>query len=339
MGALAMRPFFDNVWTTQWQNSSTWAGDGEYYVELAWLLSVLSAGAVGFGDMPGNTNRTLLMTCCRSDGVLLTPSLPSHYLDAVYLPSGSDALLPALDTAIGRIYQAPSFIPQSPPSAAATQNKGNYDLSYYATSPPATPAPAPFLTLLSIDINTTLLLQPQSLTPSLTPSTVNARAGGPAAPTAILGYAALSWARGFSATAALCGDGAPASACAVIFDPQNPLPLYTGVPLWNFTHSFDLFSFSPIYLNGWSLLGELEKAVRVSPGRISWVSPVDSGLQFGVLGEIGEAVTLAVIDPTTPRGVGNSGGLVGVVKHFALTIPSTGEQNVTCKTQGCFLSS
>ena len=116
MAALAQRPFFDNVWSTQWQNESTWAGDPEEYVELAWVLSVLTAGAVGFGDMPGQSNRTLIMTACRADGVLLTASLPSFYIDAVYLPAGS---LAGLDPAVGRVYQAPSFVPASAAAAAS----------------------------------------------------------------------------------------------------------------------------------------------------------------------------------------------------------------------------
>ena len=81
MAALAQRPFFDNVWSTKWQNQSTWAGKAEEYVELAWIMSVLTAGAVGFGDYPGDSNTTLIMTSCHTDGVLLTASLPSHYLD------------------------------------------------------------------------------------------------------------------------------------------------------------------------------------------------------------------------------------------------------------------
>ena len=83
MAALAQRPFFDFVWSTKCQNQSTWAGKAEEYVELAWIMSVLTAGAVGFGDYPGDSNTTLIMTSCRTDGVLLTASLPSHYLDAV----------------------------------------------------------------------------------------------------------------------------------------------------------------------------------------------------------------------------------------------------------------
>jgi hypothetical protein len=115
MAALAQRPFFDNVWSTMWQNASTWAGAPETYVELAFILSVLTAGAVGVGDFPGDSNATLIHAACRSDGVLLTPSLPSFYLDAVYLPRGA---LAGLDPAVGRLYQAATFLADSPAAAA-----------------------------------------------------------------------------------------------------------------------------------------------------------------------------------------------------------------------------
>ena len=50
------------------------------YVELAWIVSVLSAGPVGVGDIVNNTNKTLLMTACAQDGRLLKASTPSTYV-------------------------------------------------------------------------------------------------------------------------------------------------------------------------------------------------------------------------------------------------------------------
>ena len=76
--------------------------------------SVLGSGAVGIGDMLGNSNVSLIMACAKSDGTLLSPSRPSTYIDAVYLPSGSQ-FWPVND---GRIFQAPSFIPTGTGSVA-----------------------------------------------------------------------------------------------------------------------------------------------------------------------------------------------------------------------------
>lgn len=322
------------MWSTQWQNASTWAGNAEYYVELAWALSVLTAGAVGFGDMPGSSNRTLIMTCCRSDGVLLTASLPSYYVDFVYAPLGSPASLPNFDPKDARVYQAPSFPAASPAgaaaAAAAAEQRGNYDLGYF--SDPRTPWAAPFLTLLAIDVNTSVALPPSALTPDLTPVAVNARAGLPAG--GVTGYVAVPWARGFAATAAACADGAPAGGCAAPFSPAQPLPLFTGAPQNNNTHSFELWSLAPVYANGFALLGELEKVIRVAVARVPWVAPSGAQLLFELAGAPGEAVRMAVLCP--PPTTGAAGGLLGgVVRVAAVTIPASGAVNVTCSTQAC----
>ena len=326
MAALAQRPFFDNVWSTEWQNKSTWAGAPETYVELAFLISVLSAGAVGVGDFPGDSNKTLIMTACRADGVLLTASLPSFYVDAIYLPRGA---VPGLDPTAGRIYQASTFLPDSPAAAqraaAIAAQRGNYDLSYFTG---AAPAPPPFLTLLSIDVNSSVALAPSALAPDLTPAVVSARAGGGAE--AVTNYVAVPWSRGFAATAAACADGAAAAPCAAPFSPAQPLDAFTGAPALNSSHDFELWSLAPRYANGYALLGELGKVVRVSAARVPWVRPSLSppggppSLAFAVVGAPGEAVDIAVLAPTM------SGGDDGVVRRVAITLPAGGAVNVTC---------
>lgn len=335
MAALAQRPFFDNVWSTPWQNQSTWAGNEETYVELAWVLSVLTAGAVGFGDYPGDSNTTLIMTACRTDGVLLTASLPSYYVDAVYLPAGASALLPTLDPTVGRIYQAPSFVPDSPTAAAAAEEfaaaRGNYNLEYF-TGASSAPAPAPFLTLLAIDVNASAALPPAALTPSLVPAAVNARAGAlPGAPAHVLTYVAVPWAKGFAAVVAACADGAPVSGCAALFSPDAPLAVFTGAPANNFTHNFELWSLAPVYANGCALLGELRKVIRVAPARVRWVAPWGaSGLNFSIAGSPYEFVDIAVAMPPAPGGA----LLSGVVRVWQGVVPSGGVVDVTCQGAG-----
>lgn len=337
MAALAQRPFFDNVWTTQWQNASTWAGDAEFYVELAWVLSVLTAGAVGFGDMPGTSNRTLIMTGCRIDGALLTASLPSYYADFVYAPRGSPASLPGFDPAVARVYQAPSFPAASPGRAAAAAAfaalRGNYDLGYF--SDPQTPWAPPFLTILAIDVNASVSLPPSALSPDLTPAVVSARAGLPE--DGVAGYVGVPWARGFAATAAACADGAPAGGCVVPFSPSQPLPLFTGAPQNNNSHAFELWSLAPVYTNGFALLGELDKVVRVAVARVPWVAPSGAALSFSLVGAPGEAVNVAVLCPPAPSAaaprVGGLGG--GVVRMVARTLPASGAVNITCSQAAC----
>ena len=339
LGALAVRPFFDNVWSTMWQNASTWAGFAEYYVELAWILSVLSGGAVGFGDMPGNSNRTLIMTSCRDDGVLLGASLPSFYLDDVYRPAGS---VPGLDPATGRVYQAPSFIPDSPAGAArrrqASAQAGGFDAwpitgictpaAGSACGSGAAGATQPYTTVLAIDIGGAAALAPAQLLPALT-------GGGQVA-----GYVAAPWARGFAASASACAPGAPAAACLAPFSAAAPLPLYTGVPPHNYTHNFELWSLSPLFASGWAVVGELGKVVRVSPARFAYIAGGGGGLEFGVLGAAGEAVTVSVLAPPAAGGSSGSGGgggggpVAGSMLAVVLSMPGSGALTVTCSGAG-----
>ena len=337
LGALGVRPFFDNTWSTMWQNTSTWAGFAEYYVELAWVLSVLSGGAVGVGDMPGNSNRTLIMTACREDGVLLGASLPSFYIDDVYRPAGS---VPGLEPGTGRVYQAPSFIPTSPAraraSALAQSQAGGYDASPLTRL--CTPAAGSacsagagagagveaYVSVLAIDIGGALALAPAQL---LLPE------GGAAA-----AYVAAPWARGLAATASACAAGAPAAACLAPFSAAAPLPLYTGVPPLNYTHDFELYSVSPLQASGWALVGELGKVVRVSPARFAYVAPAAGGLEFGVLGAPGEAVSVSVLAPPAAGSGGGGGGgggaVAGSMLAVELSLPSGGSLTVTCSGQG-----
>ena len=325
MAAISTRPFFDHVWSTMWQNTSTWAGFAEYYVELAWILSVLSGGAVGFGDMPNNSNRTLIMTACKEDGVLLSASLPSYYLDDMYRPVGS---VPGLDPAVGRVYQAPSFIPTTPGHArgvqAARARAGGFDASPItgictAASPArcggaagSAAAWGTFTTVLAIDVNSTAAaLAPWQLLPDLS-------GGGP--------HVAVPWSRGAAAPAAACAPGAPPPPCTLPFSPTSPLPLYTGAPQANYTHQFELFSVSPVYSSGYALLGELDKVVRVSPARFAWVAGGAEGLSFQVTGSsVGEEVVVSLLQP----------GVSGTeVVTLQLSIQPAGACVVTC-TQNC----
>ena len=136
IGALDLYPFYDNVWSTEAMPGPPWGGLNENYTELAAALSVLGGGAVGFADEIGFENRTLIMACAMADGTLLSPSRPSHYLDAIYLPPAAQPF----PVAVGRVLQAPTFLRDSP----------------YAIT-----------TVLAIDVPSHFVLLPQFLTPDL----------------------------------------------------------------------------------------------------------------------------------------------------------------------------
>ncbi len=251
-----------------------------------------------------------------------------------------------LDPTEGRVYQSPSFIPDTEAGAqAAAQARaraGGYDTfpitgvctaasPVGCTSTTTTTSPPPFTTLLAIDIRDTLALRPGQLLPDLT-----------AQPNATL-YVVCPWARGFEATAEACGDGAPAQGCLTPFSASTPLPIHTGVPPTNYTHDFELYSLSPVYTSGFSLVGELGKMVRVSPNRFAWVAAgVGGGLTFEVAGAGGEQVAVTVLVPLggsqgAPHpGLHSTSTVSGVMKTVELNFPA-GEPSsilVTCSGTG-----
>ena len=136
IGALQLRPFFDNVWSTpdMGPEPNPWAGAFENYTELAVALSALGGGAVGIGDAIGRTNRSLIMAAAMEDGTLLPPSRPSHYLDALYV---QPAAAQPFRFDVGRVLQAPSFV-----------------------------SSLIFTTVLAIDVPTSFPLLPAYLTPA-----------------------------------------------------------------------------------------------------------------------------------------------------------------------------
>lgn len=154
-------------------------------------------------------------------------------------------------------------------------------------------------------------------------------------------YVVCPWARGFDATAAACGDGAPASGCLSPFSPATPLAIHTGVPPTNYTHDFELYSLSPVYPSGFALVGELGKMVRVSPARFAWVAEGVKGvggMDFEVLGAGGEQVVVTVLVP--PQGglntAASAASVSGVMKNLVLNFPDgePGSIQVTCSGSG-----
>jgi hypothetical protein len=337
LSALAIQPFFDNVWTMPTQPGSTWAPAAEQYVELAFVLSALSAGPVGVGDIINNTNRTLVMTSCMSDGRILKASTPSTYLDLVYLPQSTN---PIGDVNLGRIFQTISYIPTSPAHrAAAGILAGTIDA----------PTPAPYASVLAVDIPApAVVVGPSDFYPSLSPSAVSERSASwahPGAELGVAGYVATPWNPGFDAVAAACADGAQGSACVTNFGDAQPLSLVTGVPANNQTHYWAYQTLSPVYaacpgfggaFGGYSLLGELGKIVRVSVVRFLWAQISCGGansstpfFEFAVAGAPGEAVDITVL---TPSAAGGSAS--GVVRHVPVVVGPTGLASVTCEGDG-----
>ena len=279
IAALGVTPFFDNTWSIGYQPESTWGSNGEGYTELSVALSILGAGGVGIGDMLGYENVSLIMTTVSADGTLLSPSRSSTYIDAVYLPSGTQAW----NVSQGRILQAPSFIP--------SMNSSSFTLEVNKVSDLDNTFPV-YMSVLSIDVSTTVALSPQAFYPDLSFIATNTTGE----------YAVLAWSPGFTFLDSACSSGTRADACVSLFSPVNPLVINTGVAPVPYEHNFELHSLSPIYASGWALIGELAKFVRVSNQRFVWINGGDGsstsfGLDVGVRGTANEVLSLAVYAP------------------------------------------
>nr|XP_022321423.1 uncharacterized protein LOC111123413 [Crassostrea virginica] len=86
--AIGLRPFKDTFWTTTTQPGNKYKAT-EPYPGLNAVVSTLSTGPVGPGDVVGGTNRTLLMRCCNADGLILKPSKPATAIDRQFIMTAS----------------------------------------------------------------------------------------------------------------------------------------------------------------------------------------------------------------------------------------------------------
>ncbi|KAK7098686.1 uncharacterized protein [Littorina saxatilis] len=78
--AMGIAPWKDNFWTTTDQPGNPY-NLSEPYPELEAVVSTLSTGPVGPSDRVGHTNVSLLMQCCRADGLILKPTKPATAID------------------------------------------------------------------------------------------------------------------------------------------------------------------------------------------------------------------------------------------------------------------
>ncbi|KAK7471361.1 hypothetical protein BaRGS_00035999 [Batillaria attramentaria] len=78
--AMGIAPFKDNFWTTEVQPGNRYKLN-ETHPELQAAVAVLSTGPVAPSDMIGRTNVSMLMQCCRADGLVLRPAKPATAID------------------------------------------------------------------------------------------------------------------------------------------------------------------------------------------------------------------------------------------------------------------
>jgi len=98
--SLGMVPFKDNFWSIGVQPNNPY-NLIEPNPELQAIVSVLSTGPVSFGDAIGYTNISLILSTCRSDGMILKPDKPATVIDKTFLSNGPKGDLWDTFTAFG----------------------------------------------------------------------------------------------------------------------------------------------------------------------------------------------------------------------------------------------
>ena len=280
-GAVGLRPFYDDTWSVPVQPGNPYGPDATAgFVEVSVVISSLSTGGLGLSDGLALGNVTLALLSCGADGTLLQPSRPATPIDATFAAvtaasaagslSGEGGLRVAPD---GKVWQAPSFVAGTGPATV-----GGSGAPWWAT-------------VLAIDVATPFLLLPTHLSPPLT---------GP--------YVALPWAAGTVALTAACKDGAPAASCVTSFSSTQPITILTGGEGKDTSKPHELLSLSPVFPNGYALVGEVGKVVRVSLQRF-----------LGVVGDMGGyatpnlVVTVQGFPWTQQEGAGRVEGVAEVV--------------------------
>lgn len=330
-GALNLKPFYDDFWTTSHQprDDNPYGPDAsENFTEVSAILSVLSTGPVGISDGIGFTNISLVNMTMMADGRILKPSLPAGMIDAYFASrsGNTDYGIPGN----GVIFTAPSFVPLSAGTAFPTlPTAGTVDA----------PTPYPYVSVLAIDVPAPgFTLYPWDLSPDLTTSnvsivssleTTNGNDGvtnpAPIGGVSVQSYVSVPWSNGMEyITQTACKDGNPACGCVSMFNAMNPLGIQTGGENTDHSKPHELYHLSPLYGNGWSLIGELDKITRVSVTRFLWINGgtnSSSNLTFAVNGTVNETVNIAFVVPPSPSSVGKGSGEQGTAKGTCSVAP------------------
>lgn len=305
-GAVQLAPFLDQFWSTSCQpaldnpyGNSTCEGD----VEGLAAIATLSTGPVGFSDLVGFTNASLLALTSRSDSVILAPSLPLVNVEFFF-----GAGLPAAAGGGARIASAPSYISTAGSSGYDSSSQAAYAYPHPQTATQAYMWLSVFATFVAADVT----VAPVDLWPLL-----------PLTEPSINGYYVSQLSHSASC---VDGRGPQVTGCAYEFGGSAVSPLltantggswhelYTVSPIFSLNASSSSGSSgsggSGSYAVGWSLLGELGKFVRVSPYRVVSVEPgcaslapqpagAGPSLCVALTGAAGETVKrFALVDPT-----------------------------------------
>ena len=344
LAALGLRPMVDVLWTNATQAADPrWADGGSSRPNMAHdaITAVLSTGPVGFGDLIGATDASLLARTSRADGAILKPAAPALRLERYYTALGGPG---------AEVWVAPAG-----PAASAdprTDERANARLDLGAVAAAAAARPS-WWCVLATNVDGSSAAGRPVATSELWPAPPD----GAAFLVATVERRAADRETGVVGVPPQCEDGQPARSCLALWDASTPLGVGTGAPPSAEVHAFVLFLAAPLLPSGWVLLGELGGAGR--RGRYVPASPQrllmgdadahdDAALRFGVVGAAAEAVQLTLVAPAiamatsattaTSTRIGDAEGaspLDGLIVVLHLTLGASGAANVSCVVDAC----
>lgn len=261
-------------------------------------MATLSGGPVGPGDRLNRTNHTMTLRSCTADGVVLRPEHPLAILDTEFRASSS----PSSDTLAWSAFS--SFQVVDTTSSAAAASRAGHHVVFVSGSDPVVIRPSDLLPVCG----TTIIASRRC--GEVTPTTsyiavVITETGGvwPAAATS-------------SQTITIVTETSPLSLSAPPVPPgsKGVVPfVYVALAPWQSGHS----------CGGWVVLGELDKAVPISPNRFGTLTSAGT---WELVGAPGEKVWLTAVRD----------GDVSTLYTQACILSSEGAGTLTCGiASGC----
>lgn len=272
---------FPACWKDNVQTRLNGRGGTHRDAALEAVVATLSCGPVGIGDGLASprgygTNASLALATCNTNGSLLQPSRPASGIDDMFTRGWNPQLLELPPSGFISVTHTEA----ANHSSASSGGGGTHNVSSWL--------------VLVIAAGKQYQLSPDQLFPR-----------------PMLGAAPAFWVQHWTDNAR-CANGSDALATGCLrawSSSDRDLSIQTGAPTGvshkasdSFYFPWDLMTLYPRAGNSgkWTLLGEMSKFVRLSPGRVRSVDELEDGgggLRVCVFGAFGERVTLSALAP------------------------------------------
>jgi len=273
LGPVAVRPFFDVLWTAADQPGNPYGLKHRPNVRRDVQVATLSMGPVWIGDGPGMTDVGVVRTFAAADGTLLHPSRPATPVDAMYTsaggPGGGAEVWSTHTASAGSAGVVTSYV------VLAVDVASPFDLPLSSLWP-SPPRAAPGGSASGAGAGASWL-PPVDGAPALAPTPPPT-----AGPT---GLYAINDTAG-------CVPSAAADTCTVYLPAsETHLTLLTGPKAPDGEHSTSVVTLVPESSAGLAFLGLEGPVVRLSPQRVLSLAVLDGNrLSATIAGSPGEAV-------------------------------------------------